>query len=62
MAALTALFMRRPGLLPLAVVFALPFRVPLELAGSTANLLIPLYLVIGAGAYRERSAGPLRPR
>lgn len=41
---------RRPEILPLAVVFALPFRVPIEAGGDTANLLVPLYLVIGAGA------------
>ncbi len=41
---------RRPALLPLAVAFALPFRVPIEAGGDTANLLVPLYLVIGAGA------------
>lgn len=41
---------RRPEILPLAVAFALPFRVPIEAGGDTANLLVPLYLVIGAGA------------
>lgn len=41
---------RRPEVLPLAVAFALPFRVPIEAGGDTANLLVPLYLVIGAGA------------
>ena len=29
---------------------ALPFRVPVQAGGSTANLLVPLYVVIGAGA------------
>jgi len=47
---LAAIFHRWPILLPLAVVAALPFRVPLEAGGDTANLLIPLYLVIAAGA------------
>ncbi|HVQ57535.1 MAG TPA: O-antigen ligase family protein [Solirubrobacterales bacterium] len=42
-------FRRWPLLLPLAIVFALPFRVPLEAGGDTANLLVPLYLVIAAG-------------
>lgn len=41
---------RRPEVLPLAVAFTLPFRVPIEAGGDTANLLVPLYLVIGAGA------------
>ena len=47
-AALTYLFRRWPILLPLAIVFAIPFRVPLHAGGDTANLLVPLYLVIGA--------------
>ena len=47
-AALTYLFRRWPIALPLAIVFALPFRVPLEAGGDTANLLVPLYLVIAA--------------
>jgi putative inorganic carbon (HCO3(-)) transporter len=47
--ALAYLFRRWPLLLPLAIVAALPFRVPLEAGGDTANLLVPLYLVIAAG-------------
>lgn len=55
---------RRPALLPLAVAFALPFRVPIEAGGATANLLVPLYLVIGAGAlaYAIPRLHPTRPR
>jgi O-antigen ligase len=45
---LTYLFRRRPIVLPLAIVFAIPFRVPLHAGGDTANLLVPLYLVIAA--------------
>ena len=41
-------FRRWPILMPLAIVFAIPFRVPLEAGGDTANLLVPLYLVIAA--------------
>lgn len=48
-AALAYVFRRWPTLLPLAVVFALPFRVPLHAGGDTANLLVPLYLVIAGG-------------
>jgi len=48
-AALAYVFHRWPLLLPLAIVAALPFRVPLESGGDTANLLVPLYLVIAAG-------------
>jgi putative inorganic carbon (hco3(-)) transporter len=47
-AILTLLFRRWPILLPLAIVFAIPFRVPLHAGGDTANLLVPLYLVIAA--------------
>jgi O-antigen ligase len=42
-------FRRWPIALPLAIVFALPFRVPLHAGGDTANLLVPLYLVIAGG-------------
>jgi putative inorganic carbon (HCO3(-)) transporter len=41
---------RRPWLLALLVVFTLPFRVPVSAGGATSNLLVPLYLVVGAGA------------
>jgi putative inorganic carbon (HCO3(-)) transporter len=47
-AALGFVFRRWPVLIPLAIVAALPFRVPLEAGGETANLLVPLYLVIAA--------------
>jgi len=36
--------------LPLLVLAALPFRVPIEVGGTTSNLLVPLYAVIAAGA------------
>jgi len=64
-AALAYLFRRWPILLPLAIVFALPFRVPLEAGGDTANLLVPLYLVIAgavvAVAIRDWSLRPATP-
>jgi O-antigen ligase len=47
--ALAYVFRRWPVLLPLAIVAALPFRVPLNAGGDTANLLVPLYLVIAGG-------------
>ena len=47
---LAVLFARRRAWLPIATLVALPFRVPVEAGGSTANLLVPLYLVIAAGA------------
>ncbi len=48
-AGLATLFARRPAALPLTAVLALPFRVPLTSAGTTANLLVPLYAVVAAG-------------
>ncbi|HET6550146.1 MAG TPA: O-antigen ligase family protein [Solirubrobacter sp.] len=50
MAALAWLFDRRPGVLGVAALCALPFRVPVQAGGEDANLLVPLYVVIGAGA------------
>ncbi|HEY6761031.1 MAG TPA: O-antigen ligase family protein [Baekduia sp.] len=50
LAGLAVLFDRRPALFPLAAAAAIPFRVPIASGGSTANLLVPLYLVVGAGA------------
>jgi O-antigen ligase len=47
--ALAYLFRRWPILLALAIVAALPFRIPLHAGGDTANLLVPLYLVIAGG-------------
>jgi putative inorganic carbon (hco3(-)) transporter len=47
--ALAWTFRRRPTLLPLAIIGLLPFRIPLESGGETANLLIPLYVVVAAG-------------
>ena len=67
--ALAAFLLRRPAALPLLAVGALPFRVPVEAGGDTANLLVPLYLVVAAGvlAYawerlRERPEPALAPR
>jgi O-antigen ligase len=48
-AALSLVIRRWPVALPLLAVAALPFRVPVVFAGSTANLLLPLYGVIAAG-------------
>jgi O-antigen ligase len=62
-AALAAVFHRRPTWLPLALVAALPFRLPVGSGGDTANLLIPLYVVLGGGvvAYAwERLRPPRR--
>jgi O-antigen ligase len=40
----------RPAAFAVAVVAAMPFRVPITIGGTTANLLVPLYVVIAAGA------------
>jgi O-antigen ligase len=40
---------RRPTLLTLLAIAALPFRVPVSIGDSAANLLLPLYAVIAAG-------------
>jgi O-antigen ligase len=47
--ALAWLVHRHPIALPLLVVAALPFRVPVSIGDSAANLLLPLYAVIAAG-------------
>lgn len=66
-AALAALMTRRAWVLPVLAVVALPFRVPIEAGGSAANLLVPLYLVVAAGAVAciaealRRPATPTRP-
>jgi O-antigen ligase len=41
---------RRPGWFPLIAVALVPFRIPIESGGQTANLLAPLYVAIAAGA------------
>jgi putative inorganic carbon (HCO3(-)) transporter len=46
---LTWVVLRRPNALPLLAVAALPFRVPVSIGDTAANLLLPLYGVIGAG-------------
>jgi O-antigen ligase len=65
--ALATLIHRQPRTFPLLAIFALPFRLPIATGGSTSNLLIPLYLVVGAGALanliprlRDRSDHPER--
>jgi hypothetical protein len=47
---LTVLFVRRPGWFALAVIFTLPFRIPVPTGSDdTASLLLPLYGVLAAG-------------
>jgi O-antigen ligase len=52
-AALALLVLRRPAVLGLLALAALPFRVPVPLGAETASLLLPLYGVIAAGALAE---------
>lgn len=40
---------RWPVIFPVLVLVALPFRIPLNVGGEDANLLVPLYLVMGGG-------------
>src|SRR5205807_9656988 len=48
--ALAVAMRRRPTLLPVLAVAALPFRLPISVGGQTANLLIPLYVIVAGGA------------
>ena len=48
-ALLVVLMRRHAQALPLLAIAALPFRLPISAGGRTVNLLIPLYLVVGAG-------------
>ncbi len=48
--ALAVAFVRHPPWLAIAAVAAVPFRLPISTGGTQSNLLIPLYLVVGAGA------------
>ncbi|HLJ01787.1 MAG TPA: O-antigen ligase family protein [Solirubrobacteraceae bacterium] len=42
--------LRRRWLVAPLVVATLPFRIPIQAGGKTSNLLVPLYVVVGAGA------------
>lgn len=66
--ALAALCRRFGALLPILLLAALPFRIPIDAGGESSNLLVPLYLAIAAGlvlecvaAWREDGAGEGRP-
>ena len=50
LAAVARVIARHPSLLAPLAVLALPFRVPIQAGGTTSNLLVPLYLVVAAGA------------
>src|SRR5262249_61161479 len=48
--AVAAIFVRFPGLVPLAVLLAAPFRLPVDLGSKHAFLLLPLYGVLAAAS------------
>jgi O-antigen ligase len=60
-AALVVAFRRWSQLFALAAFAVLPLRVPVEIGGETANLLIPLYLVIAAGLLTQALAERREP-
>ncbi len=57
---------RRPGWLPVVAVALVPFRLPVGTGASSANLLLPLYVLVAASAIvpflpaRLRAAEPAR--
>ncbi len=54
---LAALLLRWPLLLPLLLIAALPFRIPIGVGGGDeVNLLVPLYAVLGGGVLAEAVA------
>jgi putative inorganic carbon (HCO3(-)) transporter len=46
---LARFLLQQPNAFPLLAVAALPFRIPVNVGGETANLLVPLYAVVAAG-------------
>ncbi len=50
-AALAVVIARRPAVLAVLTVAALPFRIPIQAGATTSNLLVPLYLVVAAGSF-----------
>jgi hypothetical protein len=61
LAVLTEVIRRRPEAFALLAFAALPFRVPVAIGSENANLLLPLYAVIAAGALAF-ALRHLRPR
>jgi putative inorganic carbon (HCO3(-)) transporter len=56
--AAVALAVRRwPAALAVLAFAALPFRIPVDLGGEEANLLVPLYVVIAGGAAAAATGG-----
>lgn len=61
-ALIARLFATRPRLAIVAAVAVVPFRIPIELGGSSANLLLPLYVVIAAALLAAVANPGLFPR
>jgi putative inorganic carbon (hco3(-)) transporter len=59
--ALVLLFRRFREAFPIAAFAVLPLRVPVEIGDETANLLVPLYLVIAAGVIASALGGDRAP-
>lgn len=57
-AALAGIFRRWPMVMPLALIAAMPFRVPLQTGGEQANLLVPLYLVLAGAVVASAFVSP----
>lgn len=57
LAVLVALFRRYRPAFAIVAFTVLPLRVPIDIGGETANLLVPLYLVIAAGVIAEALRG-----
>jgi putative inorganic carbon (hco3(-)) transporter len=55
LALLATLFRRHPSSFAIAAFAVLPLRIPIDIGGETANLLVPLYLVIAAGVLARAS-------
>ena len=49
-AAIAVVIARNPSWFAPLAVAAVPFRVPIQAGGTTSNLLVPLYVVVAAGA------------
>ncbi|MGA7396137.1 MAG: O-antigen ligase family protein [Solirubrobacterales bacterium] len=60
-AVLAGIFTRWPMALPVLILVALPFRVPLDVGGEEANLLMPLYLVMAGGVAASAWQQWIRP-
>jgi putative inorganic carbon (HCO3(-)) transporter len=64
--AAAVVFARRPSLVAVLAVLALPFRVPIQSGMTTSNLLVPLYFVVASAvlawswkAFRTAKSAPL---